>query len=363
MFTFANPAAVRMTGYTPEQLTGGELHMLLDDLQPDARPGAAAGLDGRSLADDARAHIDREVVWRRKNGTCFSVEYTSTPIVDHEERTGTVVVFRDITGRRADEREKALFTSVVSHELRTPLTSIRGALGLLDSGALGALPQEGRRMVQIAIDNTDRLVRLINDLLDLERIDRPGACPRREHCDGAELISQAADAVMTIALAGDVAVTISAGTVRLDADGDRLVQTLTNLIANAVKFSPPGSTVLVGCERHNTEALFTVSDHGRGIPAGKLETIFERFEQVDPSDALEKSGTGLGLSICLTIVEQHGGRIWAHSTPGEGSTFTFAVPIAAGGGHVPQAPVAPDAREGQSAIVAPQTAIVAAQAA
>ena len=109
-------------------------------------------------------------------------------------------------------------------------------------------------------------------------------------------------------------------------DSDRLIQTLTNLIANAVKFSPRGSTVRVTSERRGGEMRFEVSDHGRGIPTHKLETIFERFTQVDSADARQHGGTGLGLAICRSIVERHGGRIWARSVPGEGSTFTFVIP-------------------------------------
>jgi len=130
---------------------------------------------------------------------------------------------------------------------------------------------------------------------------------------------------------------------KLWADPDRLTQTLTNLISNAIKFSPPGTTVSVTARRSGAEILFTVADQGRGIPQGKLEMIFERFQQVDGSDAREKGGTGLGLAICRSIVEQHGGRMWTESAPGQGATLSFTLPAPtehepiAGGGTGPGA--------------------------
>jgi PAS domain S-box-containing protein len=244
---------------------------------------------------------------------------------------------QDITERREAERAKEQFTSVVSHELRTPLTSIRGSLGLLESGALGPLPEKGQRMVEIAVKNTDRLVRLINDILDLERIGSREVDMRPELCDARDLIEQAAQGVAQLAADEGVRLALEGEPVALVADPDRVLQTLTNLISNAVKFSPAGGTVRLSCERQDQAALFAVSDEGRGIPADKLESIFGRFQQVDASDAREKGGTGLGLAICKTIVEHHGGRIWAVSEPGAGSTFSFVLPAQPTGGLRPSA--------------------------
>ncbi len=233
---------------------------------------------------------------------------------------------QDITERHELERVKDEFTSVVSHELRTPLTSIRGSLGLLESGVLGELPAQGQRMVEIAVQNTDRLVRLINDILDIERINSGQIDMHPQSCDARELIDRACDAVTSLADAASVSVVIEAERLALSVDADRIIQTLTNLISNAVKFSPPDSSVHVSCSRRDAEVLFEVSDEGRGIPAEKLESIFGRFAQVDASDSREKGGTGLGLAICRSIVDQHGGRIWAHSEPGQGATFSFVLP-------------------------------------
>jgi CheY-like chemotaxis protein len=181
-------------------------------------------------------------------------------------------------------------------------------------------------MIEIAVQNTDRLVRLINDILDIERIDSGKVDMHKELTDAAELIGRATEGLQSFAAQAQVTLRADAPSTRLVADPDRVIQTLTNLISNAVKFSPPASTVRVSCARHDGEVLFRVTDEGRGIPADKLESIFERFQQVDASDSREKGGTGLGLAICRTIVENHGGRISVESVPGEGSSFSFVLP-------------------------------------
>lgn len=339
--TFANPAAARMTQYSPDELAGRLLHGLVLHTKVDGSPYPAGECPMlASLVDGAIHRCYHDVCWR-KDGTAFPVEYTSTPIVDGSRIKGAVVVLRDATDRREIERVKDEFTAVVSHELRTPLTSIRGSLGLLESGALGPLPEKGRRMIQIAVENTDRLVRLINDILDVERIDAGEMHLRVTCCDARDLIARATDAVMPVAREAGVTLVVDAAPETFPADADRLIQTLTNLIGNAVKFSPRGAIVRITSERRDSEMVFRVSDRGRGIPIDRLETIFERFQQVDASDAREKGGTGLGLAICRSIVEHHGGRIWAQSNPGQGSTFSFVVPAPLGASE-PPAPRAED---------------------
>lgn len=328
LITFMNPAGGRMTGYLPGELTGRSLHDTVHHTKPSGAPYPVEECPMHaSLLDGAIHHSDEDVYWR-KDGSSFPVQYTSTPIVQDGGIQGAVVVFHDITERRNVERIKDEFTSLVSHELRTPLTSIRGSLGLLESGVLGQLPDRAQRMTQIAVENTDRLVRLINDILDLERIESDGLHLRESTCDAEQLIARATDGMLATAIAADVTLTVDTAPAALNADADRIIQTLTNLIANAVKFSPRGGTVRVSSLRRSDDILFTVSDGGRGIPADKLESIFGRFQQVDSSDSRQGGGTGLGLAICRSIVEHHGGRIWAHSTAGEGSTFSFVLPAA-----------------------------------
>jgi len=331
--TFANPAATRLTGHELDELIGHRSHELVHHSHPDGTPFPVEECPvSKSLADGTVHESQNDVYWC-KDGTSFPVEYTSTPIVEDGKVTGAVVVFKNISERRELERAKDEFTSVVSHELRTPLTSIRGSLGLLESGVLGALPEKGQRMIEIAVENTDRLVRLINDILDIERIDSGTIDMHRQPGDAADLIAAAAEGLQSLAAEAQVTLRANAASAPVFADRDRILQTLTNLISNALKFSPPESTVHVSSKRRDGEVLFQVADEGRGIPADKLESIFGRFQQVDASDSREKGGTGLGLAISRTIVEHHGGRIWAESVAGEGSTFSFVLPALAEHDH------------------------------
>jgi signal transduction histidine kinase len=214
----------------------------------------------------------------------------------------------------------------VSHELRTPLTSIRGALGLLSSGVLSQANDKASNLLRIALSNSDRLVRLINDILDLERIQSGREPLTFRGVQLGDLVRQAIEGMQPVAESAGVQLIHDATQVEIAADPDRLLQVLTNLLSNAIKFSPPNSTVSVMLRPGVTGVTVSVIDHGRGIPADKLETIFGRFQQVDASDAREKGGTGLGLAICRTIVLQHSGRIWAERNPLRGSTFRVYLP-------------------------------------
>ena len=229
---------------------------------------------------------------------------------------------------RESERLKDEFLSVVGHELRTPLTSIRGSLGLLEGGVLGELSPDAANMVAVAVINTDRLVRLINDILDIERMAAGRLSLDPAKVDAAELVNQSIQVVQAMADAAEVKVHSDVQPLAVFADADRIIQTLVNLFGNAVKFSPKGSVVTVTVTHDNDHALFSVRDTGRGIPSDRLDGIFERFRQVDASDSREKGGTGLGLPIARGIVEQHGGHIWAESSQGEGSTLRFTLPLA-----------------------------------
>jgi signal transduction histidine kinase len=235
----------------------------------------------------------------------------------------------DISRQREMERLKNEFTSVVSHELRTPLTSIRGSLGLMAGGALGEMPPQAQRMLDIAVRNTDRLIRLINDILDLERIESGEVALALRSCVAGDVVAEAVRGLEGMARDAGVRVEAAGSAIAVTADPDRLVQTLTNLIGNAIKFSAPGTRVRASVEGADGEALFRVEDQGRGIPPDKLDSIFGAFEQVDASDSREQDGTGLGLAISRMIVERHGGRIWAESTLGAGSTFAFTIPAPA----------------------------------
>ena len=346
--TFANPAATKLLGYPVTELIGQSISLILSHSKADGTPYPfEASPICASLRDGTVHQVTDEAFWR-KDGASFPVEYISTPIQEQGVIMGAVVTFKDITERQLVERMKDEFISVVSHELRTPLTSIHGSLVMLNSGLLSVESERGKRLLEIAVDSTDRLVRLINDILDIERIESGKVTMAKEDCDAAELMTDTAEAMQAMAERYGVTLTVEPVSARLWADPDRIIQTLTNLLSNAIKFSHAGGTVWLTAEVGNRDngdkdisspfpipnsqfpipyITFQVKDQGRGIPADKLETIFERFQQVDASDSRHHDGTGLGLAICRSIVQQHGGHIWAESTLGEGSTFYFTLPI------------------------------------
>jgi signal transduction histidine kinase len=171
------------------------------------------------------------------------------------------------------------------------------------------------------------MIRLINDVLDVERIESGKVKMNKCICNVADLITNAANVMQTMAEKFGVILSTSPLSMNVWADSDRIIQTLTNLLSNAIKFSPAGATIWLSAAQEGDRILFQVKDQGRGIPADKLETIFERFQQVDASDSRNQDGTGLGLAICRNIVQQHGGQIWVESTLGEGSTFYFTLPV------------------------------------
>jgi nitrogen-specific signal transduction histidine kinase/ActR/RegA family two-component response regulator len=269
-----------------------------------------------------------DTFWRL-DGTSFPVEYSSTPMLDEDgKHLGAVIVLRDVTERRAIERLKSEFVSTVSHELRTPLTSIRGALGLLGSGLLGPIAEKGQRMLEIAITNTDRLVRLINDILDLERIDSGNVELNRHAVKAQSVMDQAREGLQSIADQAGIAIVTEPAAASLWGDSDRIIQTLTNLIGNAIKFSPAGTTVTLSGTASATDFTFCVADQGRGVPNDKLASIFQRFSQVDASDSRNQGGSGLGLAISQSIVTAHGGRIWAEENHPAGTRLQFTIPLA-----------------------------------
>jgi signal transduction histidine kinase/CheY-like chemotaxis protein len=302
LVSFANPAAARLLNAPAPSLTGKTVHELLHGSAP----------AGFQCAADCQLR--------------GAAEFVLTPILDQGRFSGSVLSFRDIGQRYALDRLKDEFISTVSHELRTPLTSIRGALGLLSSGILGPVNDKAANLLRIALANSDRLVRLINDILDLERIQSGREPLAFRPVQLAEIVQQAIDGMAPVAEAAGVQLLHDTTQAEIEADPDRLLQVLTNLLSNAVKFSPPNSPVSVMMHPGASGVTLSVIDQGRGIPADKLEAVFGRFQQVDASDSRQKGGSGLGLAICRTIVLQHSGRIWAERNPVCGSTFRVFLP-------------------------------------
>lgn len=191
---------------------------------------------------------------------------------------------------------------------------------------MGPLPDKAKRMVDIATQNADHLVRLVNDILDVERMESGKVQMEMRSCSLSELFARSVEEMQPIADEAGARLRVEPAEAHVIADPDRIVQTITNLLSNAIKFSSPGGEVVVSAASQSGEVRVQISDTGRGIPAEHLSKIFDRFQQVDPSDSRDNGGTGLGLAICKSIVDRHGGRIWAETEDGVGSTFYFTLP-------------------------------------
>lgn len=235
----------------------------------------------------------------------------------------------EIIERKQAEKVKQEFTSTVSHELRTPLTSIKGALSLIQSGAVGQLPDKVQSMIDIADTNSDRLLMLINDILDMDKVQAGKMELQMEPMDIVSLIEEAVEA--NRGYGDEHGVTFVKALVdekiMLNGDRDRLMQVLSNLMSNAAKFSPDGERVELSATHDGNTIRVAVKDNGPGLPEEYRGSIFEKFTQVDTSNTRTKGGTGLGLSIAKAIIEQHGGAIDFDSEVGVGSTFFFTLPI------------------------------------
>ena len=256
----------------------------------------------------------------------------SVPVRDADGSvSGALLIAQDITERTAMERLKGELVATVSHELRTPLTSIRGALGLLEGGISGPLSEQAASLVRIARGNSERLIRLVNDVLDLEKIEAQKVEYRMQTLRAADVVPTAAEGMHGAAMQAGVRIVQDVRALgAFEADRDRVLQVLTNLLSNAVKFAPPGTDVVLRAEDDAPAGIIRlmVEDRGPGIPADKLDGLFQKFHQVDASDARARGGTGLGLAITRAIVEQHGGRMGVASEPGVRTAFWCELPAA-----------------------------------
>lgn len=274
-----------------------------------------------------QGYFDHEYRVVHPDGSIRWIRDRAFPIKnDTGEITRIAGIAEDITERHHIEELKNEFIGVISHELRTPLTAIQMSLGLINTGIYANKPEKAKRMIEIALIDTQRLVHLVNDILDLERLDSGRAALEKTECQASDLMQQAVTEVQSIADRHQIKLEIAPTDELVWAAYNPVIQTLTNLLSNAIKFSPAHSVIHVAVKSERDRVLFQVCDQGRGIPPDKLEDIFGRFQQVDASDSREKGGTGLGLSICRSIIEQQGGKIWAESTLGIGSTFFFTLP-------------------------------------
>ena len=323
-----NRAGQAMFGYGPTETLGRDAGLLLDIPE-----SGQVFLDRLGGGQDIGQGLTRELVARRKDGTTFPAE-VSLGRFDLPSGAYVVAAVRDMSERRRVEEMKSEFVATVSHELRTPLTSISGALGLLVGGAAGEFPERAARLVGIANANCQRLVRLINDILDIEKIESGQMTFDAIPLDLADLARSATESMQGLANGLDVVLEISAPEpAMVRGDADRLTQVIANLLSNAVKFSPRGETVEVSVTASDVGRVrLSVRDHGSGVPDAFRERIFSKFAQADGSDTRRLGGTGLGLAICREIVERHGGRISFDSAPDQGAVFHVDLPALSAAG-------------------------------
>lgn len=321
-----NSAAERIFGYTEEEVIGRNVKMLMPDPDQSAHDGYLSNF--MSTGEARIIGIGREVEGLRKHGMRFPIFLAVTEVALGGQRIFTGIV-RDITESKKIERMKNEFISTVSHELRTPLTSIRGSLGLIAGGVVGAIPDKAKTLVDIACNNSERLVRLINDILDIEKINSGKMMFDIKPQPLMPIIEQTLAANHAYAEQLGVRFELTQGLLEANVavDSDRLQQVLTNLLSNAAKFSPKGSAVEVSVARRDGVVRVEVTDHGPGIAEEFQGRIFEKFAQADGSDQRQKGGSGLGLSITKAIVEKHGGIVDYNTRPNEGSTFYFELPL------------------------------------
>ncbi|MDP3037521.1 MAG: response regulator, partial [Rhodocyclaceae bacterium] len=321
-----NQAAERIFGYPPGEVLGQNVKMLMPEPYHSEHDGYLANY--RATGVERVIGIGREVVGRRKDGRSFPMDLAVSEI-SHAGRRMFVGLVRDITERKRVEQMKSEFVSTVSHELRTPLTSIAGALGLITGGAVGELPPPMKPLIDIAHKNSQRLIHLINDLLDMEKI-----AAGKMHFDMQllalmPLVEQALEVNKGYGESRRVrfALTERVEDLEVRIDSQRLQQVMANFLSNAAKFSPEGGQVEVAVQRRGGRVRVSVRDYGPGIPDEFRTRIFEKFSQADSSDTRQKGGTGLGLAITRELIERMGGAVGYASVVGEGATFWIEVPI------------------------------------
>lgn len=319
-----NRAGELMLGYEPGELVGTAASRLLK-ADPD-RPRDLSQILLGMRRHEPGTPFELEVVG--KDGRVVPVDANVGELIE-ADGAHFVAILRDSTERKRIERSKDEFVSTVSHELRTPLTSIAGSLGLLAGGAAGDMPDKVKRLVSIAETNSRRLVRLISDILDIEKMQSGAMKFAFAPVDLGELTTRAVEAMagLSVELGVRFSVLAADGQAVVNGDADRLTQVITNLLSNAAKFSPREQAIEVAVAVSAGGARLSVRDRGPGIPTEFQGRIFGKFAQADASNTRQKGGTGLGLAICKQIVERHGGRIWFESKPGEGATFHVDLPI------------------------------------
>ena len=325
-----------LLGINPHEVTGRPLARLIESLAGSVEWEEAGGQSLVTAVEHAGEPADGDLEVRLPERR--TLRWLTTPTRDLLGAVvGTTITLRDVTREREIDRMKTEFVSTVSHELRTPLTSIKGSLHLLLSDEGLVLDETQRHLVDISLKNTDRLIRLINNILDISKMEAGHIHLDLEPHRPRDFVEMAVEGIQGFAESRGITlesqVAPDVPTVRVDFD--RMVQVVTNLLSNAIKFSPERGVVTVGARRAGADLEIWVTDQGQGIAPEDVGRLFRKFQQLDGRTVRAVGGTGLGLAICRGIVEEHGGRIGVDSRPGAGATFTVRLPVSGTAGAAP----------------------------
>ena len=341
IITIFNTGAERLLGYQGEELIGKSSPAIFHEAsEVKARAEELTQQLGKPV-EGFRTFVEiperdgfekREWTYVHKLGYTLTVSLVVTTVRDSvsNDITGYLGIAEDITERKRVEHLKSEFVSTVSHELRTPLTAMSGALKLIASGMIGPLNDKTKELLTIAINNSERLAHLVNDLLDFEKITGGQLQFDFQMQPLKPLIERALESHQTYSVKEHVNLKCSGAIpeLQLNIDAQRFMQVLANLISNAIKFSPPEGEVTLSIEQKNDRIRITVADQGPGIPVEFENRIFERFAQADSSDTRQKGGTGLGLAISKELIEGMQGEIGFYNNPDQGASFWIELPLA-----------------------------------
>ncbi len=319
-FVEVNPASELLLGYKPDELLGSHL---IDFLAGNDVSAVLANFDKIQAGGEQASSFDTQLV--RKNGGVIDVTCSAQYA---EEEKLTFCVFHDTTERRAAERLRQEVVAMVTHDLRTPLGTVNNVFDFLHRGQLGELNEKGQRFVESGLRNTSRMMSLINDLLDIEKIKSGNFEIECDEVQVRDLFKGCTDLYATTAASQNINLSVSDTDAIVWGDQDKLLRLLSNLVGNAIKFTPKGGQISLLAEKLEGRIRLSVKDTGPGIPKDKLASVFERYLQVDGEH--KSSGSGLGLAICKMFAEAHGGRIWVESDEGKGAEFIVDLPSSEG---------------------------------
>jgi signal transduction histidine kinase len=324
-----NPVAVRIFGVEDAPSLGKPLADTVGHRELMGVMREALAAPGKPVIREIRVPMTRE-----HPEMIYQALATTVPGAAGEAR-GVVTVLRDITSQKQLEQMKSNFLSVVSHELKTPLHSIKGFVDIILMGKTGKINDLQRDFLATVREQTDQLQNLISELLEFSRLESGQIRLRIEEVSFADIAARVAEKLSPQAQEAQIALesTIPADFATVEADATRMEQVLTNLVDNAIKFTPAGGRIVIHGEDLGDRVLISVADTGIGIPPAEREKVFERFYQVDSGATRPYRGTGLGLSICKHIVEHHRGRIWVEGAEPQGSVFKFVLPKRLEGGR------------------------------